>query len=40
MEVLDCCYDLVDDVMATISPEEAFTSADVCILLGGKIYYI
>lgn len=35
MEILDCCYDLVDEVLATISPEEAFEAADVCILLGG-----
>lgn len=35
MEVVDCCYPLVDIVMATLSPEEAFRGADVAILLGG-----
>ena len=35
MEIEDCCYPLVDVVLTTLSPEEAFRGVDVAILLGG-----
>lgn len=35
LEIKDSCFDLLYDLVATISPEEAFVGADIAILLGG-----
>jgi malate dehydrogenase len=35
LEVKDSCYALLDDLIATTSPEQAFAGADIAVLLGG-----
>jgi malate dehydrogenase len=36
MEVNDCAFPLVKDVIGTDKPEEAFKDADICLLVGAK----
>jgi len=36
MELSDCAFPLLDGLLATASPEEAFADADVCFLVGAK----
>jgi malate dehydrogenase len=36
MELLDCAYPLVQDVICTDKPETAFKDADLCLLVGSK----
>jgi len=35
MEIQDCGYPLLQDVLVTVKPEEAFTNVQVAVLLGG-----
>lgn len=36
MEVNDCAFPLVKDIIGTDKPEEAFKDADICLLVGAK----
>ena len=36
MELRDCAFPLMDDIVATADPEEAFADADYCLLVGAK----
>ncbi|MBS64122.1 malate dehydrogenase [Salinisphaera sp.] len=36
MEVNDCAFPLVKDIIGTDKPEEAFKGADICLLVGAK----
>jgi len=36
MEINDCAFPLVHDVIATDQPEEAFADADIALLVGAR----
>jgi malate dehydrogenase len=36
MELRDCAYELIDDIIATADPEVAFKDVDVALLVGAR----
>jgi malate dehydrogenase len=36
MELQDCAFPLLDDVMVTSDPDEAFSGSNLCLLIGSK----
>ena len=36
MELQDCAFPLLDDVMVTSVPDEAFSGSNLCLLIGSK----